>query len=211
MNSSLRGARRGNRRGRGSSAAFVAAVNRVLHSHHLTDIPQWFLIPTTNDDPLPLANDPVFQRKLRFIFKTAKVGADFAISQIGSSTGLATYFKQVLITRVDIFGEADENTIRINFKDLAGAASPTKVFQDSGTSGSRRSHIAVGYPMKNNRFFPINDASVLFNTRALSIIGDEIDYDFVVDIHCQFYGLPVVPPVGWVIDATDICSSFERL
>lgn len=220
-------------RGRARRSNANRRVAQILRSHHVTTSPTWYQIRTRSTDPPAYNNDPMYQRKVRFIGKGAAAGYEFTIDTIGKQSKFDLLFAYIMIERIDVYGQADASTIQCTVKDLKTIQPSygiTKNFTDAGVDGSRRSHISIAYPAKDNRLFKIADPAILMTLSSLSKNGTAQDYDYVIDIHCKFSGLGQNPPVfgesptlhanvqGYKLPAktdetsvTELSNSFEKV
>lgn len=192
-------------RGRGRSVRGVnRAVHRLLKRDHLTTEPNWFINKTRNTDPPQYQSEPVFQRKIRAVTAGAAAGVFYTHNFIAKIHDMDKVFKYLKISRIDIYGQADGATITASAVLLAQGSNVSKTFSDTGVDGSRRSHISIGVCDKDNGFTAVGSTTNFLTLKAISKNGTSIDYDYIVDFHCQYYGnVSITSPIGAICIAKD--------
>jgi hypothetical protein len=188
--------RQSGRRGRGKNPGVNRQINNALRANHLTGIPGWYLIKSGQNDPPPYNDDAVYARKVRKVVATVADGG-YAITPINLTSALgfsASTFKYITLTRVDVWGIANQNGIKISIAPNSGP-NGDRDFVDYGVSGSRRPHVAVGISPRDQTWYTTAATTVICVARTLSAVGVEIAGQVIIDAHVQFRGIEVTGPI----------------
>jgi len=201
--------RKSGRRGGRKNPGINRQINNALRANHLTGIPGWYLIRSNQDDPPPYNDDAVYARKVRKVVATTADGG-YAITPINLTSALgfsASTFKYITLTRVDVWGVANNDGIKLSVAPNSGP-NGDRDFVDYGVTGSRRSHIAVGISPRDQTWYTTAATTVIAVGRVLSPVGVGIVGNIVIDAHVQFRGIELSTPI---LDTAPLFTSTEDL
>jgi len=159
-------------------------ISNTLRKTNLTSLPGWHPVKTKNFDPPPYNDDAVYQRKIRFAEPVPVNGFKLSCVNITGAIGLGTIFKEMTVTRLDVYGSDVEGVI-VSADGPFGHTSPQE-FSDFGVPGSRRGHVAIEICPKDQEWLHTDDANVLFTIFCTVPNGTPSAGTVIIDIHAMY-------------------------
>jgi len=183
------------RRGRAKNPGINRQINNALRANHLTGIPGWYLIKSGQNDPPPYNDDAVYARKIRKVVATVAAGG-YTITPTILTTALgfsATTFKSITITRIDVWGYAQANGVKLSVTN--SGPGNDRDFVDYGVIGARSPHVAVGISPRDQIWYTTAATTTIAVARTLNQAGAEVAGNVIIDVHVQFRGIELSTPI----------------
>lgn len=177
-----------------SSQLAKKAVAAEIRRLHLNSAPEWYANPSLRFDPPYIKDTPIFSYKFRVLVGVAAAGLTYTPKQVYDIAGGTPFFSALSIIRIDVWGQDSGGfQLKPSLPNVTGATAQSSVFIDDGVPGSRRSHLSVSLPAKDQRFVLTSDATPFLNILPFAITGKPIDMDFTIDFHVQLRVASVAP------------------
>lgn len=176
------------RRGKGSTKNVESVISRRLRAARLTAPPAWYASPGRYKDPPELPNTPPYFIKLR-LFGTTVPLTTVSLTAVGLSTTLNQNFGIVVVSRIDVWGTASDNTVclQVNLPTPTGTVANNSTFFGTGVLGARRPYVSVMISPKDAEEYATGNASAIAVATAYDTKGNRTTLDLMFDVHCTFF------------------------